>query len=78
MITPVAKQDISGVTNTEAIVPIIREVRLITMVLAHALVSKLHNDLNSRVAHSFPYCLTCKPEQKFRREVNVIMIASVH
>ncbi|TJP48046.1 hypothetical protein C9Z82_17290, partial [Escherichia coli] len=34
MITPVAKQDISGVTNTEAIVPIIREVRLITMVFS--------------------------------------------
>ncbi|VCV96490.1 hypothetical protein BANRA_01806 [Escherichia coli] len=34
------------------------------MVLAYAFAIKLHNDLNSQVAHSFPYCLTCKPEQK--------------
>lgn len=48
------------------------------MVLAYAFAIKLHNDLNSQVAHSFPYCLTCKPEKKFRREVNVIMIAGIY
>ena len=34
------------------------------MVLAYAFAIKLHNDLNSRVVHSFPYCLTCKHEPK--------------